>query len=376
MRQFLRSVILALVRILGMPGARSAQRHAEHAPTAPRILLVRPDHLGDMVMVTPILHALKAQAPDAHITMMVGPWSREIVARHPTVDAVITCEFPGFQRAAQHPFAPYTLLVKTARQLRAGSYDMALNLRPDFWWGAALLYLACIPRRLGYAIQPGTPFLTQSLATGAHEHATISNLRLTSAGLQTLGYATLEEPYTPARYPACFVPTEEEDQWVATRLEQAGITPETPIVVIHPGTGADVKLWRPEGWAHVADILAQATTCTQPVRVILSGSPKERALLEQIAQGMQAEPVLLSNMSVGRLAALLKRASLVLGVDSGPLHLAVPQQHPTVRIFGPTDARIFGPWGDPQQHRVIAATQRCPTCPCIPCGRLDFAPDE
>jgi len=99
-------------------------------------------------------------------------------------------------------------------------------------------------------------------------------------------------------------------------------------------------------------------------------------MLEEIAADITLPPVISSDMSVGQLAALLKRAKLVLGVDNGPLHLAVSQRTPTIHIFGPTDPRIFGPWGAPEQHIVIAATTRCPGCPAIPCGRLNFSPRE
>jgi ADP-heptose:LPS heptosyltransferase len=91
---------------------------------------------------------------------------------------------------------------------------------------------------------------------------------------------------------------------------------------------------------------------------------------------MAAPPVMITDATVGQLAALLGRALLVLGVDSGPLHLAVAQGTPTVAIFGPTDVRIFGPWGEARQHLVVASQSRCPGCPCIPCGRLDFSPGE
>jgi len=99
-------------------------------------------------------------------------------------------------------------------------------------------------------------------------------------------------------------------------------------------------------------------------------------MLEEIAQGMVSKPLLVTDASVGQLAALLGRAQLVLGVDSGPLHLAVAQGTPTVQLFGPTDFRIFGPWGRLARHIVIASTQRCPSCPIIPCGHLDFSPEE
>lgn len=381
MRQLLRTLMLALIRILGWPGARQAIRAARQPiPTAPRILLIRPDHLGDLVLTTPVLHALKSAMPNAHITMMVGPWSSEVVARHRDVDRILLCPFPGFQRASQKPLAPYTLLFAVAQQLRRGHYDLAINLRPDFWWGAALLYRARIPRRIGYAIKPGTAFLTHAVAfqpPSIPEPATISNLRLASVALETPGHAPLEQPYTPERYPLEFVPTAAEVQWVTERLSKEGIDATDPIAVIHPGTGAAVKLWRNQAWSHCANKLPELLTSSSvPVRVILTGSHSERLMLQEIAAGITSPPVLITDATVGQLAALLKRAQIVIGVDSGPLHLAVAQGTPTLHMFGPTDPRIFGPWGEPTRHVVLASAQRCPTCPGIPCGRLDFRADE
>ncbi|HZU03065.1 MAG TPA: glycosyltransferase family 9 protein [Ktedonobacteraceae bacterium] len=377
MKRFLRVLMLLLVRIIGIPGAYAARQQAQRPISqTPRILLLRPDHLGDLVLTTPVLEALRKHAPNAQITMMVGPWSSEIVARHPAIDRLLTCPFPGFQRAPQKSLTPYFLLFSIAQQLRRGNYDLAINLRPDFWWGAALLYLARIPCRVGYAISISTPFLTHALPFPTPEHATRSNLRLISAGLQARGYQPLEEPYTPERYPLQFTPTEEEHHWVQERLKKAGIDAESPVIVIHPGTGADVKLWRPEAWANCANILTSTSLFPTAVYIILTGSRHERPMLEEIAQHIMPPPPVITDATVGQLAALLKRAQLVLGVDNGPLHLAVAQGTPTIALFGPTDARIFGPWGTPEQHIVIASTQRCAGCPMIPCGRLDFGPED
>ncbi len=381
MKRLLRALILLLVRLLGMPRARAAERLARSTalPTNPRILLIRPDHLGDLVLTTPILNALRQALPSGHITMAVGPWSSEIVARHPEIDRLLIIPFPGFPRAPQRPLAPYTLLFRTARQLRRGKYDLAINLRPDFWWGAALLYLAGIPRRIGYAIRPGMPFLTHTLPLVSPEPATVSNLRLASLGLQALGGEPLSEPFSSAFYPLDFRPTAEEERQVNERLRQAGIADTTPIIIIHPGAGAAVKLWRSLGWAHIADQLRARLTISPPARIILTGSKEERSLLEEVARGMhgiQEEPLLLTTLTIGQLTALLGRALLVLGVDNGPLHIAVAQGTPTIQLFGPTDARIYGPWGNPERHRVLASTLRCATCPTIPCGRLDFSPEE
>lgn len=377
MKRFLRTLILLAVRLLGWPGSLKAARVAGKCPGgAPRILLVRPDHLGDLILTTPVLQAIREHAPDAQITMMVGPWSSEIVARHPAIDRLVTCPFPGFSRAPQGALAPYKLLFSTAQQLRRGGYDLAINLRPDFWWGAALLYLAGIPQRVGYALQPGQPFLSQALPFPEAEHATVSNLRLASAGLVALGCEPLEEPFTPERYPARFTPTAEERTWAGERLRSEGCEEDTPLIVIPPGSGGEVKLWRSEAWASVANTLRKTLTSPAQARILLTGSPGERALVEEVARSIPEGAILITDATIGQLAALLERATCVLTVDNGPGHIAVAQGTPSVHLFGPTDARIFGPWGSSERHIVLASNQRCATCPAIPCGRLDWTPEE
>ena len=376
MKRLLRTIILLVIRLLGSPGARKAGQSAAKTVETPRILLVRPDHLGDLILTTPVFRAIKQQARDAHVSVMVGPWSRDVIKRHPSIDRILTCPFPGFQRAAHNALTPYFVLFRTAKQLRRDHFDVGINLRPDFWWGAVLLYLARIPRRVGYALEPGKPFLTHTIDFPAHQHATISNLCLINIGLQSVGYPRLEEPYTPDRYPLHFIPTPDEQQWASTCLMKEGIERDSPLVIIYPGSGAAVKLWRTSGWAFCADTLIKSLTTSSPVRIMLTGSKYERPMLEEMASNMQAPTILMTDATIGQLAALQSKAMLVLSVDSGPLHLAVSQGTPTIQLFGPTDPRIFGPWGMKEQHIVLASTYRCSTCPNIPCGRLDFSPEE
>lgn len=368
--------MLLVIRLFGALGRLSTAQADHTASATPRILVVRPDHLGDLIMTTPVFRALKQHVPDAHISVMVGPWSRDVIEHHADIDRILTCPFPGFQRAAQKAWAPYILLFKTAKQLRREQFDLSINLRPDFWWGAALLYLARIPRRVGYALEPGKPFLTHTIPFQSERHATISNLCLTSTALQSIGRQLLEEPYTPEYYPLHFIPTSKEKQWALRCLIEQGIDEDSPIIMIHPGSGAAVKLWRNNGWAFCADTLSKALTMSKPVRIMLTGSKHERPMLEDIARKMQSPAILVTEATLGQLAALQAQALLVLSVDSGPLHLAVSQGTPTVQLFGPTDPRIFGPWGKKERHIVLASRYPCTTCPNIPCGRLDFSLQE
>ncbi|MGA9351695.1 MAG: glycosyltransferase family 9 protein, partial [Anaerolineae bacterium] len=140
------------------------------------------------------------------------------------------------------------------------------------------------------------------------------------------------------------------------------------LICIHPGVGAPVKLWENAAWAQVADALAQR----YGAKVILTGSVEESPLCRAVAEQMTARPIVAAGeTSLGGLAAIMARCQLVLGVDSGPLHLAVAMGTPTVHLFGPVDSRAFGPWGDPAHHIVVTSEMDC-----IPCNRLDYAPAE
>jgi ADP-heptose:LPS heptosyltransferase len=373
LRNFLRRGVFLVILLFGALGnVLVAHRRRRITPVQPRILLVHPGHMGAIVLMTPILHALREQAPQAHITVLVGPWSQEVVARHPDVDQVMTCTFPSHRDNSLKAVTSYRALLKTARQLRKERYDLAINLRPHFWWGAALLYLAHVPYRVGCAVEPSKLFLDTDIPPVPRQHHTAAYLQLASAGLRALGLAGLPPPYTADRYPLFFQADEAEEQWAVSRLQAEGIDLTTSLIIIHPGSGGAVKLWRPEAWATCADILAQPSAMYPKRQVLLTGSKGELPLLQKIAHIAQSQTTILTNLTLGQLAALLQRATLVLGVDSGPLHLAVAQKTATVRLYGPMDARIFGPWGSANRHAVVTAKHRCPSCPVIPCNRLAF----
>ncbi len=122
------------------------------------------------------------------------------------------------------------------------------------------------------------------------------------------------------------------------------------------------------GRAAVAGALAQETGA----QILLTGSQAERPLCEEIAGHMTTEArVMAGQTTLDQLAALFARCRIVLGLDSGPLHLAVAVGAPTVHLYGPVDTATFGPWGAPERQRALNSAW-----PCIPCNRLDYRPGE
>lgn len=325
------------------------------------------------MLATPALRRLRQQQPHAQIVALVGPWSASILARNQDIDALLTLPFPGFERSGPRRARlwPYLLLLRTALLVRAGRFDLALLLRDDHWWGAALALLAGVPCRIGFGVPECRPLLSHALPWHPAQHVSQQALDLVGrAG--TLAPAAAPDPAHPAhpapdaerlRYPLSFAPAPAESAWAADWLATQGVAPDARLIVVHPGTGGVSKLWLAERWAEVA----AALVADQPGRrLLLTGGPGEDALVARVAEPLSSlQPPLLrlvGTASIGQLAALLGRAALVLGVDSGPLHLAVSQGVPTLHLFGPGDAGRFGPWGDPQRHIVLRARLWCSPC--------------
>lgn len=331
-----------------------------HKPTSTeRILLIRPDHLGDVLLTTPAITALRAAQPSAEIHLLVGPWSADLIANYPEVDLALTLAFPGFSRTPKASWrSPYQLALTSARHLRRISYNSAVILRPDHWWGALVAKLAGIPERIGYDVAEVAPFLTTAIDR-QQQHAVVQNLRLVETW--TGGIDPEKAVY---HYPIHSF----DSVYVDGYLDEWGIGRAERVICIHPGTGTWVKHWDADKWARVADTLAGQLEA----KIVFTGGDHELSLVRRIAQQM-AQPacIMAGDTRVGQLAALFRRARVVLGPDSGPLHLAAAVGTATVALYGPADPLEFGPWGDPQKHHVLTTDIGC-----RPCRVLDWGSDD
>lgn len=357
-----------LVRRLALRASGAALRGRGGAPTPPpprRILLLRPDHLGDVLWLTPALRALRVGLPEATITVAIGPWSRPILENNGDYDELLPLDFPGFTRRPKGgALAPYALLRSAARDLRARDFDTAVVLRDDHWWGALLAAAAGIPRRLGFAHPDVAPFLTDTLPLPTGEHTALGNLRLIDALLGSVGQPPLLSDArtfhdAPLAHPLVFEPNAAATARAAALLAPLGGA-AAPIVAIHASAGVPVKLWDEGRLAAVADGLVRATGA----RIVLTGGQGDEALTGAVAAAMTtgAPLDLTARTTIPELVALYRRCALVLGPDSGALHLAVAAGVPTLHLYGPADPVRFGPWGDPARQRVVSAGLHCDRC--------------
>jgi len=387
---------LTLLQSFGTLSAPWYSRRPSPLPARPRILLVRPDHIGDLLFATPALRMLHGTIPDAHLGCMVGPWGKAVLENNPHVDELVVCEFPGFSRKPKAgAWTPYRVLHAWAAQLSSQQYDLAIVLRFDHWWGALLVYLARIPRRVGYDTPEGRLFLTHAVPYVSLRHEVLQNLTLVGHALQqtadqrdmrdrvgleasgirpeaaeafTTGSPQGQVIWTDGELALQYVVSKQDEEHIAGYLRAHGITASRPLVAIHPGAGAPVKMWQPEAWAEVADQVAARWNA----QIVLTGGSDELDLAWSVNAHMRFEPLVAAGQtSLGQLAALFQRCQLVMGPDCGPLHLAVAVGTPTLHLHGPVDPRKFGPWGPPDLHVVLTSGRAC-----IPCNRLDYAAQE
>jgi heptosyltransferase-2/heptosyltransferase-3 len=339
-------------------GRRSGARRAG---ATVKVLVIQPDHIGDVLLASAGLDALARALPGAELRYLVGPWSAAVAEHGPLQGHVRTLPFPGLARQRKrHVLEPYAVLWREAQRLRRERFDAVLIVRPDHWWGGLLALTAGIPVRFGFADPAMAGLLTHQLAFSQVEHAADRVLRLVQLAASILAGA----PVDVTNAAPVFKITEAEHMGAHQLLTQHSLGVR-PLALLHPSAGAPLKSWPSARWAGLADRLADHFD------VVLSGGPDDDALLDTVERSL-AQPVKarIVGQPLGVLAAVLARCAVAVGPDNGPIHLAAAVGTPTVRLYGPASAAVFGPWpAGPDQ--VALQTHRLS---CVPCGSLTNPP--
>ena len=280
----------------------------------PRILIIRTDRIGDVILSTPVIRALRRAHPQGYLGMMVRPEHRELVEGNPDLNAVILFDKEGPEKNWRGTLA-------FARRLKEHRFDTAVILHST---NRVILvsWLAGIRRRIGYARRLG-PLLTQKIPYIKKEgdrHELEYNLQL----LRLVG--------VEARERDLFVPTTQaQERKVADFLKQQRIEGTAPLVVLHPGASCSSKRWAPNHFAAVGDELIGR----HGARVVVVSGPGEESQGRAVISRMKSRAVAaLGSLSLGETACLLKKARCLISNDSGPVHLACAVGTPVVSIFG------------------------------------------
>ena len=292
--------------------------------------------IGDMVLLTPALRALKQAYPESRLELLLRPLVSDLMESHPYVDACIVDEKTEGR---------FRSLTKLVRRIRRRSFDLAVVLHPTSFRNALLPFLARIPMRIGTNVSGRGMLLTKSCADDTNVHEVHRYLRV----LPLLDIDTTSDGLE-------FWHTDADRQCVENLLRAEGVSCDDRLIAINLGTTWQTKRWKVESFA---EVIQQITHLAQGTKVVLTGSPTEQTLAEALPASLPTIN-LVGKTSILQLGALLERCEVCLTCDSGPMHIAAAVNTPTVALFGPTDPVRHRPYGI--GHTVIEKPVSCRPC--------------
>ena len=329
-----------------------------------RILLVRLRQIGDVVFTTPAIYALRRRFPDAHLTYVVEPTAAPVVSHNPHLDEIVIApRTRGFKGVLED--------LALGRRLRQSRYDLAI----DFHGGpraSLLTWLSGAPTRIGYQVigrswmythQIERPRRLRPRHSVENQWDLLAPLDISRSGRAA---CPVEMPVDPRAAAS-----------VDTRLAAAGVTPADRLVVVHVSAGNPFRRWPHD---HFVTLVAALALDPPGARVVVTAGPSEGDAARHViasaraSLGESAARVLsCGEFSLAEVRALVDRAALFIGGDSGPLHVAATSAVPIVALYGPTLPIRSAPWRDERWTTVAVDAGELP---CRPCNQRRCAPGD
>jgi lipopolysaccharide heptosyltransferase II len=325
-----------------------------------RVLVLRLERIGDLLMSLPALHALRERVPRAAIDLVVGSWNLPLAREVVGIDSVETMDAPWLARESRGSSWP--AIFRQARGWRRRRYDLALNLEGDIR-SNVILSLAGAGWTSGFGMAGGGPLLDACVTFDPRSHTAINGVRLIAAAFGAPPGRDLpaEGRDAAARLPRAALTIPAPAMAEADRLLAAagGLRDSRPLVGLHVGAGRAIKEWPA---ARVAEVGAWAARERGAV-LVLTGSDADRAGAEEILRrlsGIATVIDLAGGVDLLPLAGVLSRLSLFVTPDTGPMHLAATVGTPLVGVFGPSSPDRWGPLS--RDCRIVRIDLACSPC--------------
>ncbi|MCA9894470.1 MAG: glycosyltransferase family 9 protein [Anaerolineae bacterium] len=294
-----------------------------------RIIVIRPCCIGDVMMATPVLAALRAHYPDAHITLAVSSWARRTIEFHPALNAILDTGPSAL------PVKSPTGFIRFVTSLQMGEYDLAISLVRSPLMSLAVR-LSRIPQSAGIASGwRGFGYTVKAPVDPAE--------RRHEAEIYLSVVAALDVP-TEGFYANLSAPVEDQD-YIDELLEKRDL--DSPFAIINPAGGSNPgmkmvsKRWPPERYAQLADKLADE----MGYKIVLLGGPDDSGIVNAVRSQMNTHVVpFIGELTFPQISAIAAIAALYIGNDTGLTHIAAASGAPTVAIFGPSDPVRYAPY--------------------------------
>lgn len=304
-----------------------------------KILVTFLMHLGDLTLTTPFIHALRKAAPDAQITFLADEKLKDVVLHNPYLDEVITIDKKGRDNSL-------LALIACARKLSGMDFDVLINLHPN----ERCSFICALTKtrvRAGTTHKLFKPLWDVFTPLNRKIHAADMYLNvLEQLGVQHIEHNGLE-----------IFPGEEHLRHAEAFWRENGVFGSDKLIGFNIGSAVVTKRWAPERFAKVADILAG-----KGYKPVFFGGTMDEEMVHQAVSRMQTTPIVATGaFTIGGLAASMRRCSLIITNDSGPMHVAISQKVPIVAMYGPSSPKLYGPYTD---EAIIVTAQP----PCLGCA--------
>jgi heptosyltransferase I len=311
------------------------------------VLLVRLSARGDIVFSSPLIRALRRTYPQARLTWMAESHTRDLVEHHPELDELIVVDRNGWKKLwRQRRFGDlFREVEKLLLLLRSRHFDVAIDLQGLLRSGI-MTYLSGAPVRLGLGSKEGSgALMTRVLPRDRGDVRQVSSEYRYLAEVLGLdvGEFAMEVPLAPG-----------DREWALGVVDELGL--ENGFCAAIPFTTRPQKHWFEDRWAHLMDRISEELG----LPVVVLGGPGDEAAFRRIRERVRTHPEsLVGKTTLTRAGAMIQRASLVVGVDTGLTHMGIAFQRPTVAIFGSTI-----PYSETPTNRAKVVVHRLDCSPC------------
>jgi predicted lipopolysaccharide heptosyltransferase III len=288
-----------------------------------KILIIRIDEIGDVILTTPLFRLLKNEFPNTEINVLLKNETKELLRNNPYIDNLIICEKPWIKNKLDLNY--YLWLIKKLRKER---FDLVIELHTDP--RNILLAFLVGKFKIGYSYR-GFGFLLNRKMKYNKKHIIEQNLLLLKLiKIRNLRNKNLE----------IFI-TKKDESYITYLFRTFNINKKNKLICINPGTARVNKFWQNEKWAKLCNNLFKKY---KNLKIIFTGNENEIELVENIINKIDIKKIinLTGKTSLIQLAALIKKCDLFIGPDTGPLHIARAVNIPLIGLFGPTDPAIWG----------------------------------
>jgi lipopolysaccharide heptosyltransferase II len=288
--------------------------------TYKRILIIRTDRIGDVLLSTPVIKVLRERFPSSFIAFMARPYAEDIVKSNPYLNEVIVYDKYGVHKS-------FLSTLKFALALRRKKFDIALILHPTNR-AHIITFLAQIPKRIGYRKKFGF-LLTDSIEDLKYlgeKHESAYNFDL----LKTIGIENTSNEL-------CLPINEEDRDFIDSLLKEKNILEKDKIIAVNPTASCRSKIWSPIRFGKVCRKLVDEFN----VKIGLICSEKDIDICRKVASFMEKRSfIILSGLKLKQLACFLKNSELLISNDSAPVHIAAAVGTPVISIFGRNQAGL------------------------------------